>query len=208
MNHHFSKLTLVTNKGDTLLDEYLVFIKECAQAGITCVQLREKKQSRAGLFTLGKEIKRILAPFNIPLIVNDDPQLALALNADGVHLGQTDGDVLSVRKLLGERKVIGLSINTEEEMKLANALPVDYVGVGTIFPTRNKVNAQRVWGCDALAQIRQNTSKTIIAIGGINESNINTVLHSGADGIAAIGVFHESSNPTLTIKQLLKIMNQ
>lgn len=198
----FYKLMLVTNRQQTPMDDYLQFIKICAHAGITSVQLREKNQAPGVLYEFGVKLKHILDPLQIPLIVNDDIELALKLNASGVHLGQTDGNPEQARALLGPDKIIGVSIDTEENLIIANQLRIDYVGIGAIFPTSNKNNVATIWGVDGLRQLAPHSKHPIIGIGGINESNAPEVLASGASGIAVIGALHESENPTLTTHNL------
>jgi len=193
---------LVTNKGNLPIDDYLKFIAICASAGITSVQLREKKLSRAALLDFGGKLKAILKPFKIPLIINDNVEVAYQLDAEGVHLGQSDGSALEARQKLGKDKIIGLSISTKEQLQAANTLPIDYVGIGAIFPTRNKANISTIWGCEGLKKIAPLSVRPVIAIGGINETNILEVIRAGAHGIAAIGAFHDTQEPENTIRNL------
>lgn len=203
LNHaSFYKLMLVTNRQQTPMDDYLRFIEICAHAGITSVQLREKHQTAESLFSFGQQLKTILDPLHIPLIVNDDMQLALELNASGVHLGQTDGDPNLARELLGPNKIIGISIDTEEHLINANGLPIDYVGIGAIYPTANKKNVTTVWGVEGLRQLIPHSKHRVIGIGGINENNAVDVLSSGAHGIAVIGALHDTDNPAQVIHTL------
>ncbi len=203
MKDDFYKLTLVTNRQNIPLDKYLHFIDQCAQSGITAVQLREKKLNYAELLEFGKQLQNILSPYNIPLIINDNVELAFELNAAGVHLGQSDGNILKAREMLGSNKIIGITIDSIEQLLIANTLPIDYVGVGAIFPTNNKSNVATVWGCEGLKQLAALTSHLIIAIGGIDQNNVSQVVQSGAHGIAAIGVFHvDIQNPKTMTQQL------
>jgi thiamine-phosphate pyrophosphorylase len=203
----FYKLVLVTNacvqSNSLSRAEYLAFIARCAEAGITAVQLREKSLSYTDLVAFGKKVQSVLKPFAVPLIVNDSVQLALDLDADGVHLGQSDGCVLEARRVLGANKIIGQSIESIAQLSVANQMPLDYVGISAIFPTRNKLNIETIWGCDGLKQMASLTNLPIIAIGGINELNVFDVMEAGADGIAAIGAFHDAQDPALTTKNLL-----
>lgn len=196
------KLMLVTQKSDLSLATYLDFIQVCVSHGVDAVQLREKNLNPAELLTFGKALKQLLAIYRIPLIVNDNIKLCLALNADGVHLGQQDESCLRARKILGADKLIGLSVDTLEQAKKANDYPVNYVGVGAIFPTRNKANITTTWGVSGLTAVRSVARHPIIAIGGIDESNAADVIHTGVHGIAAIGAFHDSANPALTTTTL------
>lgn len=197
---------LVTNKGEASLKQYLDFIKICASSGITSLQLREKKAPYKDLLELGKRLKEILTPHNIPLIINDNIQLAIELNADGVHLGQSDGDHAMARKILGKDKIIGVSVNSFAEMQIANRLAIDYVGVGAIFPTTSKSDIATIWGINGLKQLSEIAEHPMIAIGGINETNASSVIAAGASGIAVINAIHNADNPELTIKNFLRIM--
>ena len=200
------KLTLVTDKQDTLLEQYLEFICQCAQSGITAVQLREKNLNYKALLDFGRQLQKILQPHDIPLIVNDNVKLAYELNADGVHLGQSDGCILKARELLGPTKIIGITIDSVEQFHIANNFPVDYVGIGAIFATKHKSNIATIWGCEGLKYFATLTSHPIIAIGGIDQNNVSQVMQSGAQGIAAIGVFHDAEEPKTTTKQLRQII--
>lgn len=207
MGESFYKLTLVTNRQDTPLTDYLYFISSCASAGITAVQLREKHQSRDFLLMFGRELKRMLDPLHIPLIVNDDLKLALELDASGVHLGQSDGDPAYARKILGPQKIIGVSIDTRENLLKANTLPIDYVGIGAIFATPNKKNVSTIWGIKGLQALSSITKHPIVGIGGINTNNAATIMTSGAHGIAVIGALHDANDPTSATQQLRYIID-
>lgn len=203
MNTDQYKLILLTHKNDTPLDEYLEFIHVCAKAGITAVQLREKNVHRNALIKFGMHLKDVLAPFNIPLIVNDNVDLAIELDADGVHLGQTDLSPISARQRLGAEKIIGISIDLIEHLHIAENLPIDYVGIGAIFKTVTKTNVQTTWGIEGLEQLSNQTTRPIIAIGGIYCHNAASVIQAGAHGIAIIDAIHASLDPANTIKTLL-----
>lgn len=210
----FFKLMLVTNQYNTLqyknnVNHYLHLITQCAHAGITSVQLREKNLDYANLFNLGKALQNILSPLGIPLIINDNVDLALALDADGVHLGQTDGCVLDARQRLGKDKIIGLSIDNLDYMKkqieTANSLPIDYIGVGAIFPTQTKQDIKHIWGVKNLKKAAALSKHPIVAIGGIQLSNTREIMQSGAKGVAAISIFHDNTAAETT-KNLREII--
>lgn len=205
MIDEFFKLTLVTQKRDIGISSYLPFVATCARSGITAVQLREKGLGSNELLDFGMHLKRILCQFSIPLIVNDDVELAYELNADGLHLGQSDGCVLKARQRLGDNKIIGLSLNSLEQLHIANALPINYVGVGAIFHTQHKLNA-KVVGLKGLKEIAAHSKHTVIAIGGIKQDNAGSVISSGASGIAAIGAFHHTDDPSFMTQNLRKVI--
>jgi thiamine-phosphate pyrophosphorylase len=207
INKPFYPLMLVTNRQHTPMADYLQFVKKCATSGITSVQLREKKQSYASLVLFGKKLKHILDPLNIPLIINDDIKLALELDAGGVHLGQTDGDPELARKTLGPNKIIGVSIDSEENLIKANQLPIDYVGIGAIYPTTSKTNVNTFWGIPGLQRLVPLSKHPIIAIGGLNENNAADVILSGAHGIAVINALHDTDNPCQKARNLRHIVD-
>ena len=201
----YYRLILITNKQHPPLQDYLKFIRSCALAGITAVQLREKDLPYAELLEFGKKIQETLTPFNIPLIINDNIKLALALDAAGVHLGQTDGCPQKARAQLGSEKIIGVSIDSLTNLQEANQLPLDYVGIGSIFTTKNKTNVRTHWGITGLKQLAALSTHPVVAIGGINEQNAADIWLAGAQGIAAIGAFHEATDRSATIQKLLYI---
>lgn len=205
-NHPLS-LTLVTNKANQPLNSYLEFVEECLRAGVTSVQLREKSLPYTQLLEFGTALKSLSNAYNAPLIINDHPRLCLELDAAGVHLGQSDQDIKSTRKLLGN-KLIGLSVNTIEQVLDSNSLPVDYIGVGTIFETSSKKDIETKWGLDGLKNVSAIASHPIIAIGGINQENAADVIYSGASGIALIAALHNSNSPALTTRRLANIIQE
>lgn len=206
MKHSSTKLILVTNKNDISLESYLAFVSECVKSGVTSVQLREKQSSYLELLDFGKDLKTILKPFSIPLIINDHIDLACELDAQGVHLGQSDGSIVMARQKLGKEKIIGLSVDTLEQVLLANTLPIDYIGVGSIFKTFSKENVTTFWGLKGLGAIAKLSKHPIVAIGGINENNIVEVIKAGAHGIAAISAFHNAHDLKTITKNLRAVV--
>jgi thiamine-phosphate pyrophosphorylase len=207
MKENFWRLTLVTNKNNISIATYLEFVEACLKAGITCVQLREKSLPQKELFYFGSKLKSLLDLYNVPLIVNDDIDLCIKLDAFGVHLGQSDTEITAARFALGADKIIGLSVNTIEQVQSSLSLAIDYIGVGAIFPTNNKPDVATIWGLHGLQQASLASPYPVVAIGGIDASNVFSVINSGADGIAAIGAFHNSRDPFLATKNLIKIIN-
>ena len=161
----YYKLILITQKLNKDFCEYASFLKICIQNGVTCVQLREKSLDNKSLLCLALKIKKFLYPFKIPFIINDNIELALHINADGLHLGQEDGSVFYARKLLGPNKILGLTVNSFEQIEKANDFPIDYIGVGAIFYTKNKPNIQKIWGC----KVNSSSKCNFINIEGITQ---------------------------------------
>lgn len=202
MKNSYYKLMLVTQCGSTPTETYLDFVTQCTQGGITALQLREKSMPYDKLVALGYKLKEILAPYSIPLIVNDSIEVALEIDADGVHLGQTDGDPFEAKKRLGPKKLIGVSINYINELKAGNIAPINYVGIGAVFPTTNKRDVATVWGLSGIQKLARLSQHPTIAIGGITVNNATQVMQAGASGIAVIGAIHNAQNPKATAQAL------
>lgn len=185
------KRVLVTHQQNISTSDYLEFIKICiSTCEIDAVQLRDKQRNPTELLSFASQLHELLKAHHIPLIINDHLDLCLTLNAEGLHLGQDDGDIKQARDALGSEKILGLSINSLSELEHANHLPLDYVGIGAIFPTPNKPDIKTIWGLNGLTKAAAISKHPIIAIGGIHQHNIKDVLQAGAIGIAAIDYFH------------------
>ena len=205
MYKDFYKVMLVTQKGTRDTQAYLKFVEECIHGGITSVQLREKHASDEEIISFGKQLKNMLGAYNIPLIINDSIKLALTIQADGVHLGQSDGSIQEAREILGDDALIGCSMEEISHIEKANLLPINYVGIGPIFPSNNKKDAKHIWGCTQLQQAVSKSQHPTVAIGGITLENIPLVKETGVQGIAAIGLFHDSTIPNEASKQLFNL---
>jgi thiamine-phosphate pyrophosphorylase len=203
----FLKLMLITRLGSTPVHTYLNFIHTCIRNGVTSVQLREKDLSFSDLLDFGQALQNLLRPHAIPLIVNDHVDLCLQLDAHGVHLGRSDGNVEAARQKLGDQKIIGSTVDLPEHIQETNRLPIDYIGIGAIFPTNNKTNIEHVWGVDALKRNAHLSKHPMIAIGGIDVENASQVIHAGAYGIAAIGAFHDTEDPKVSTQKLRKCID-
>lgn len=203
----FYKLTLITNKNDTPLNDYLPFVERCAASGLTAIQLREKTADYPSLLHMGRALKAITTAFGIALIINDNLELAMALDADGLHLGQSDGCLLKARERLGADKYLGVSIDSLSDLQRANDLPVDYIGVGALFPSGSKQNVATLWGLDGLRRLADVSRHPIIALGGIDEGNAMGVMQAGAHGLAAIAAFHSSADPAASTQNLRRIVD-
>lgn len=193
------RLMLITKEPPSDWASYLDFIERCCLAGIDAVQLRSKKMPQKALLDFALALKKKLTLLNIPLIVNDYIWLYKAIDADGLHLGQEDGCIKKARRIIGEKALLGLSVNTLKNVHDANTLPINYVGVGPIFSTKNKANCMSSWGIKQLKQANKESTHPCLAIGGINSSNVESIIHSGVSGIACIGAFHDTQNLTETL---------
>lgn len=205
-NHR--QLHLLTACPNSEHGEYLKFIELSAKSGITHLQLRQKNWSFSSLLSLGRELQAILTPYSVPLIINDNLHLALELNADGLHLGQKDGDPDAARTILGADKIIGISIENNTQLEQANlSRSINYVAASAVFPSKSKNNIEHIWGLDGLDKFCQMSYHPVIAIGGINLSNIAQVGAIPISGIAVISAIHEANNPKQYIQQLNQQLN-
>ncbi len=202
------RLILITHRNGTPLSTYLEFVKACALSGITAVQLREKDASIDFLLEFGKGLKSILDPIGVPLFVNDSVDLALKLEAHGVHLGQTDESPLLAQKRLGPKKVIGLSLESASDLAVANELPLAYVAASSVFASIHKDNPRKIWGLSGLRWLSQQSRHPMIGIGGITEENVTSVLDAGAQGIAVIGALHQAKNPSLAAQRFRQLIDR
>lgn len=161
-------------------------ILQAIQGGADCIQLREKELSSRELLETGRLLRRITAENNIRFIVNDRLDIALAVDADGVHLGQDDLPIDVARRLLGPEKIIGISTHDAQEAIAAEKAGADYIGVGPIKATQSKSDAAPAIGLEGVQEIRRHVSLPIVAIGGIKQDDVAGIIRSGANGIAVI----------------------
>lgn len=186
-------------------------LKEAVAGGITMFQFREKGTRALTAqvkFNLGRRLQKICRANGVPFIVNDDIDLAIALDADGIHVGQEDTPALAIRQLLGEDKIIGVSAHSLSEAQQAIADGADYLGIGPIYPTSSKDDAQAVRGTLVIEEIR-NSGITIplVGIGGITVHNAAPVLAAGADGISVISAIAGAEDIALAARGFVHEVN-
>ena len=189
------RLYLVTDR--TMLKQHTLtsMVKLAAGNGVSMVQYRDKQSSTRQLIDEAYRLKEILAPMQVPLIINDRVDVALAVDAEGVHLGQQDMPVHLARKLLGREKVIGLSVETQADMERAMEMDVDYLGVSPVFLTPTKTDTRDEWGLEGLRKLAAQTNKPLVAIGGMHLENAAEVIAAGADGIAVVSEICAADDP-------------
>lgn len=153
--------------------------------GADMIQFRDKQMSDKDLFSMSIKLQQICSKYNVYFTVNNRIDIADISNSDGVHIGQDDLPFEYARKVLGNKKIIGLSASNYEQAINADKLDVDYIGYGAIFSTMTKPES-KASGLELLSKVKQNCKKPIIAIGGINESNVCDVMKAGADGVAIV----------------------
>lgn len=188
--------------------EKLVSVTEAAiKGGVTLVQLREKDISTREFFAEALELKKLCKHYNVPLLINDRIDIALAVDADGIHIGQSDMPLKVSRKILGPNKIIGLSAGNVNQAVEAVNDGADYLGVGAVFPTSTKNDASNV-GIEMLKQVRKSVDIPIVGIGGINPDNISQLYGSGIEGVAVVSCIMGSDDPYTVSKQLSKMVKE
>lgn len=198
-------LYLVTDNSDDE-ERFLNTIEEAILGGVSIVQIREKTAETLDFYNLALKVKEITTKYNIPLIINDRVDVALAIDADGVHVGQSDMPCDVTRKLIGENKILGVSAATVSEAKKAEMDGADYIGVGAVFPTKTKKDAESV-SKKELIEIVNSIDIPAVAIGGINLDNASQLKDTGIAGLSVVSVIMSSDNPKLNSQKLLKIFN-
>lgn len=188
-------LYLVTNREGLTLDQFFSIICQSIEGGVKVVQLREKETSTREICEIARALQPLLKRRSIPLLINDRVDIAHAVNADGVHLGQSDLKLSEARALLGKRAVIGLSVETMEHVREVAKEDIDYLAVSPLFPSQTKRDCNNPWGLDGLKQACATSPHPVIAIGGIRESNLEDVLDCGATGVAVISAIFKAPCP-------------
>lgn len=195
MNGHGHGLHLVTDRELTRGRTLTEIVAQAAAGGVTAVQLREKTCSTREFIELGRALSPLLQRARIPLIINDRVDVALALQADGVHLGQSDMPYPEARRLLGARAIIGLSVESLADAAAAESYDVDYLGISPIFATPTKAELINPLGLIGIRHIRAVSRHALVAIGGINATNAAAVMAAGADGIAVVSAICGAPDP-------------
>ena len=195
-------LYLVTDRGLCGPKDLIDVILKALQGGVACVQLREKEVSTRFFVEEAQKIKALMAPFKAPLIINDRIDVALAVGADGVHIGQADMPYAVARKLMGKLAIIGLSVETWEDVERAQDLDVDYLGVSPVFETPTKTDTKGSWGLEGLSKIKAYSRHPLVAIGGLNASNAADAVRAGADCIAVVSAICSAFDPLEAAREL------
>ena len=176
-------------------------IEEALKNGVSCLQLREKNLDEDEFIKEAKKIAALCNKYNIPFIVNDNVNVAIASNANGIHIGQGDMDIKKVRSLVGEKMIIGVSAHTVEEAREAEKNGADYIGIGAVFNTSTKNDVMPV-SYETLKSICEAVSIPKVAIGGINKDNISKLKGSKVDGVAVISAIFGAKDIGSATKEL------
>ncbi|MBO0997151.1 thiamine phosphate synthase [Bacillus sp. SD075] len=197
-------LYLVTEES-IALEKLTKIIAESVSGGVSIVQLREKNNSSLSFYKKASALKQLLNELSIPLIINDRVDIALAVEADGIHMGQDDLPLPVVKQMVPEDMIVGVSVSTLEEALEAERNGADYIGVGSVFPTRTKQDAT-LMAIGDLEEICRNVSIPSVAIGGITADNISALSNSGLSGTAVVSAIMNAENPKTASESLLKII--
>ena len=200
------KLYLVTDRPLSLGRPIEEIVIEAVAGGVTMVQLREKEAPTGEFVALAKSLKALLAPLGVPLIINDRVDVALAADADGVHIGQSDMSYEDARRLLGGDKIIGLSVENFDDLAVANTLDVDYVGISPVYGTPTKSDTAEPFGLEGLRKAVAMSVHPTVAIGGMNASTIGEVMAAGTDGVAVVSAICSAPSPRKAAQELLKVI--
>lgn len=200
-------LYFVTDRSLSLGRSIESIVEQAANGGVTMVQLREKECSSREFYDLAIKLKQCLKPFNIPLIINDRLDIALACDAEGLHIGQSDIPYPVARKIFGKDKIIGLSVESLQDALDANQTDVDYIGISPVFSTATKTDTAPELGLEGVRKIMSISKHPSVGIGGINITNAADILSSGANGIAVVSAIMSAKDPQQATIELKNIIN-
>lgn len=207
VNNESLLLYAVTDRKWTGAQTLAEQVEEALEGGATFVQLREKTLNEAEFLEEAKELKKLCAKYNVPFVINDNVGIALAMDADGVHIGQDDMEAGTVREKLGPDKIIGVSAQTVEQALLAEKRGADYLGVGAVFPTESKDDAAEV-SKETLKAICSAVSIPVVAIGGVSKENIGELAGTGIAGAAVISAIFGSKDIKNAAAELKKTVRE
>lgn len=202
------RLYLVTDRPLSLGRPIEEIVREAVEGGVTMVQLREKECPTGEFVALARSLKATLAPLGVPLIINDRVDVALAADADGVHIGQSDMPYEDARRLMGPNKIIGLSVENFNDLERANSLDVDYVGISPVYGTPTKCDTAEPFGLEGLRKAVAKSLHPTVAIGGMNSSTIGEVMAAGADGVAVVSAICSAPSPRKAAQELKDIITK
>ncbi|GIN84267.1 thiamine-phosphate synthase [Heyndrickxia sporothermodurans] len=196
------RLLLVTDE-QTPLDELLSIVEDAIQGGVSIVQLREKQSDGLLFYEKAKHLKALLKSYQVPLIINDRIDIALAVGADGIHIGQNDLPLTVVKNIVPKSMIVGVSTQTVEQAQTAERNGADYIGVGSVFPTDTKKDAVNI-SFKSLIAIKNSVTIPAVAIGGIHQHNVHKLNDIDFEGIAVVSAIMKSANPKVAAQKLLK----
>lgn len=201
-------LYLVTDRNLMMGRPLPSVVEEAVKGGVTVVQLREKDCSSREFYELAVSLKKLLRPYHVPLLINDRLDIALAADADGLHLGQSDLPCDVARRLLGADKIMGLSVENLRQAKEANRMDLDYISVSPVYATPTKTDTGNPLGLVGVKAIASISKYPVVAIGGMNRDTATEVIKNGASGIAVVSAIVSAPDPRLASAELREIVQQ
>jgi len=199
-------LYLVTDPQVAEGNSFLEVIEDAVKGGVTLVQLREKDCSSREFYDKALAIKHLLSSYDVPLIINDRLDIALAVDADGLHIGQEDIPYDVARKILGPDKIIGLSVENKTDALWANKLDIDYIGISPVFSTPTKIDTAPALGLEGSRLINSISKHPSVGIGGIHLQNAASIIASGSDGISVVSAIMMAKDPFRAAQELKQII--
>lgn len=196
-----TSLYFITDSSNYTEQEFLNHVEKALQGGVTLMQLREKDKTTRVYIELAQKVHNITQKYNVPLIIDDRVDVALAINAEGVHVGQSDMPVNLARKLMGKNKIIGATTKTVEQAKEAYEQGADYLGVGAIYPTTTKVKTV-LTSTNTLRDICEAVEIPVNAIGGLNKDNIDILEGIPISGICVVSAIMKAYEPKKATEEL------
>lgn len=204
MKNFDTTLYFITDSTSFCKEEFLYRVEEALNGGVTLLQLREKNKNTKEYILLAEKIHTLTQKYKIPLIIDDRVDVALAVSAEGVHLGQNDMPVAIARKILGEKIIIGATTKTVPQALEAYKQGADYLGVGAIYPTTTKVKTV-LTSTETLKDICKSVPIPVNAIGGLNKNNVHVLKDAGISGFCVVSAIMKANNPRLEAQTLLAI---
>lgn len=204
MKNFDTTLYFITDSTSFCEEEFLYRVEEALNGGVTLLQLREKNKNTKEYILLAEKIHTLTQKYKIPLIIDDRVDVALAVSAEGVHLGQNDMPVAIARKILGEKIIIGATTKTVPQALEAYKQGADYLGVGAIYPTTTKVKTV-LTSTETLKDICKSVPIPVNAIGGLNKNNVHVLKDAGISGFCVVSAIMKANNPRLEAQTLLAI---
>ena len=202
MRYDYS-LYLVTDRGILGGRDLCRAVEAAISGGVTLVQLREKEIASREFYQIALALRALTARYKVPLLINDRLDIALAVDADGIHIGREDLPLQAARKILGPGKIIGYSVSSIEEAVYGERIGADYLGAGPVYMTATKAVTTDPLGVEGLKRIKESVAIPVVGIGGINRDNVREVRKSGADGVSVVSGILGSSDPARASRLIL-----
>lgn len=196
------ELYLVTDQAACMGRDFFWVVEEAVKGGVTMVQLREKNLGTRDFIEKGKRLKDLLGRYQVPLIINDNVEVALAIDAAGMHVGQSDMPFTMLRDTLPPDKIVGISAEKRQDVFEAEEWALSYLAASPLFATPTKTDTEKPWGMEGLQWMKNHSRHPIVVIGGVNEENTKTAIENGASGIAVISAICSAPSPLLAAQNL------